>query len=81
MNRPLGKLVYSTRWFDEDEVAQRGHADRSDAPANLLTIEIVIHDDEVARRGQARDERLNALSRRPNLFNFLKSEVRSHVAA
>lgn len=67
MLRKGEKLVFSTRWFDED-------ADRSDAPANLLTIEIVIHD-------EARDERLNALSRRPNLFNFLKNEARTHVYA
>ena len=67
MLRKGEKLVFSTRWFDED-------ADRSDAPANLLTIEIVIHD-------EARDERLNAFSRRPNLFNFLKNEARTRVYA
>lgn len=71
MPRPLiqrtEKLVYSTRWFDPD-------ADKSDAPAHLLTIEIVIHDEQ-------RDERLNALSKRRNLFGFLKSEARSHVYA
>lgn len=67
MNRRPGKLVYSTRWFDPD-------ADKSDAPAHLVTVEIVIHDEH-------RDERLAALSQRPTLFNFLKSEVRSHVAA
>lgn len=67
MLRKGEKLVFSTRWFDDE-------ADKSDAPANLLTIEIVIHD-------QARDERLNALAQRPTLFNFLKNEARSRVYA
>ncbi|GIK43783.1 MAG: hypothetical protein BroJett011_76160 [Chloroflexota bacterium] len=65
--RPGEKLVYSTRWLDPD-------ADRNDAPADLITIEVVIHDKQ-------HDERLEALSQRPNLFNFLKSEVRSRAFA
>jgi hypothetical protein len=67
MLRKGEKLVWSTRWFDDE-------ADKSDAPAHLITIEVVIHDEE-------RDERLAALSRRPNLFGFLKNEVRSHAFA
>lgn len=68
---PSEKLVYSTRWFDET-------ADRSDAPAHILAQQIVI---EVVIVPESADERHEALSRRPNLFNFLKSEVRSHAFA
>jgi hypothetical protein len=64
---PGEKLVYSTRWDDPD-------ADQTDAPAGKVMLQIVICDEE-------RDERHEALAQRSNLFNFLKSEVRSHVAA
>lgn len=72
MLRPGEKLIYSTRWFDSE-------ADKSDCPPQMLPritieIEVVIHDEE-------RDERLAALSRRPNLFGFLKNEARSHAFA
>lgn len=67
MLRKGEKLVFSTRWFDDD-------ADRSDAPANLLTIEVVIVP-------QGTDERHEALSKRPNLFNFLKNEARTRIYA
>lgn len=55
-----GKLVYSTRWNDPQELEK-------------LTVEIVI-------TNEAREERLEALSKRPGLTAFLKREVRSHVA-
>lgn len=64
---PNEKLVYSTRWFNEE-------ADQSDCPSPKIAVQIVIRDEE-------RDERLAALSHRPTLFGFLKSDVRSHVAA
>lgn len=63
---PGEKLVYSTRWDDPD-------ADRTDAPEGKIALQIVIHDEQC-------DERLAALGQRPNLFNFLKNDVRSHVS-
>jgi hypothetical protein len=69
MARPLiqrnEKLVYSTRWFDSE-------ADQSDCPPHIAKVafEIVIV-----------DERHEAMAKRPTLFNFLKSEVRSHAFA
>ncbi|MCL4303133.1 MAG: hypothetical protein KJ077_46035 [Anaerolineae bacterium] len=69
MNRPGEKLVWSTRWFDVE-------ADQSDNPLPKPVVQI-----EVVIVPESHDERHAALSRRPNLFNFLKSEVRSHVAA
>lgn len=69
---PGEKLVYSTRWFDSDEVAQRGQADQTSCPPRTAKVafEIVIT-----------DERHEAMAKRPTLFNFLKSEVHSHAFA
>ncbi|MBE7553167.1 MAG: hypothetical protein HS126_19020 [Anaerolineales bacterium] len=66
---PGETLIYSTRWFEDnfDQI--------HDQPAHLWdTIEVVIHDEQ-------RNERLAALSQRPNLSQFLKSEARSHAYA
>lgn len=69
MNRPGEKLVWSTRWFDVE-------ADQSDNPLPKPVVQI-----EVVIVSEAADERHDALSKRPNLFNFLKNEARTHVYA
>ena len=70
--RSTPKVVYSTRWFDDE-------ADRSECEASLvdcphpsphIALEIVIN-----------DERHEALAQRPTLSSFLKGEVRSHAGA
>ena len=75
------KLVYSTRWFDEDADHSECEASLGDgpsptpgAPRSAVAVQIVIHNEE-------RDERLAALSQRPTLFDFLKNDVRSHAGA